>query len=151
MLRSHMSVAQFLLAVLAGIAILAAIACWAVPVRAQEDRWASPPHVREWFETLMQPDQPTVRCCGESDAYWADSFETSGNQYVAIITDERPPCSETVVPPECVMYRPHIPPGTKVLVPNHKLKFDKGNPTGHGVLFVTPQLVVLCYVAPGGG
>jgi hypothetical protein len=28
-------------------------------------------------------------CCGEADAYWADTFEEQDGKYVAIITDDR--------------------------------------------------------------
>jgi len=48
------------------------------------------PEIREWYQALMQPDNPSVSCCGEADAYWADSFEVDGDKYVAIITDSRP-------------------------------------------------------------
>src|SRR2546430_10693349 len=48
------------------------------------------PQVRKWFQSLIQPDAPFMSCCGEADAYWADSFEVDGDRYVAIITDERP-------------------------------------------------------------
>ena len=27
-----------------------------------------PPHIRKWFQGLMQPDHPRVSCCGEADA-----------------------------------------------------------------------------------
>jgi hypothetical protein len=47
------------------------------------------PAQREWFDGLMQPDNPNRRCCGLADAYWADSYEVKDNQYIAIITDER--------------------------------------------------------------
>ena len=30
------------------------------------------PEVREWYQALMQPDNPAASCCGEADAYWAD-------------------------------------------------------------------------------
>ena len=36
------------------------------------------PEIREWYQALMQPDNPSVSCCGEADAYWADSFEVDG-------------------------------------------------------------------------
>src|ERR1700733_99252 len=42
------------------------------------------PEIREWYQHLMQPDNPAVSCCGEADAYWADSFEVDGDKYVAI-------------------------------------------------------------------
>jgi hypothetical protein len=38
----------------------------------------------------MRPDEPYLRCCGLADAYWADSYEVKGDQYIAIITDTRP-------------------------------------------------------------
>lgn len=103
---------------------------------------ATDQQLREWFQNLMQPDNPRVSCCGEADAYWADSYEVQGDQYVAIITDERP---------DEPLKRPHIDVGTKFIVPNYKLKFDEGNPTGHGVIFVRRHdNYVFCYVAPGG-
>ena len=104
------------------------------------DPWAStPPEIRAWYRGLMQPDNPNISCCGEADAYHADLFEIDGDQYVAIITDERE-----------LTGRPHIAPGTRVTVPNHKLKFDRGNPTGHGVIFMNTALTVYCYVVPAG-
>jgi hypothetical protein len=54
--------------------------------------------------------------------------------YVAIITDGKGV----------------IPNGTKIPVPNHKLKWDKGNPTGHGIIFMGLRGQVYCYVVPGG-
>ena len=94
----------------------------------------SPPHVRRWFQGLRQPDNPRVSCCGEADAYEADIFEVDGGRYVAIITDGKG----------------DIPNGTKIPVPNHKMKWDEGNPTGHGISFIGIQGQVYCYVAPGG-
>ena len=108
-----------------------------VPAAARDDgQWAnSPPHVREWFQSLRQPDHPRVSCCGEADAFEADTFETEGDHYVAIITDGKGV----------------IEPGTRIPVPNPKMKWDAGNPTGHGIIFIGPQKQVYCYVAPGGG
>jgi hypothetical protein len=100
-----------------------------------------PPHVRAWFQKLMQPDLPTISCCGEADAYWADSFEVDGDRYVAIITDERP---------DGPLGRPHRESGQRIVVPNHKIKWDDGNPTGHGIIFIGMGGQVYCYVPPGG-
>jgi hypothetical protein len=47
------------------------------------------PAVVQWYETLMQPDNPTISYCGSADAYYADVFETDGDRYVAVITDTR--------------------------------------------------------------
>ena len=53
-------------------------------------QWASvDPSIYKWFQSLMQPDYPTISCCGSADAYYADSFESDGDRYVAIITDTR--------------------------------------------------------------
>jgi hypothetical protein len=99
------------------------------------------PAIRAWYRALMQPDNPTTSCCGEADAYWADSYEVDGDKYVAIITDARP---------DEPLRRRHIDVGTKIVVPNHKLKYDQSNPTGHGIIFLSTGDFVYCYVAPGG-
>jgi hypothetical protein len=105
-------------------------------------QWKKQPTiVREWFQKLMQPDNPYVSCCGEADAYWADQFEMGDGQYVAIITDDRP---------DGPLGRPHRRIGEKIVVPNHKIKWDAGNPTGHGVIFIGAGDQVYCYVTPGG-
>jgi len=99
------------------------------------------PEIREWYQALMQPDNPSISCCGEADAYWAASFEVEGDKYVAIITDSRP---------DEPLRRKHIDVGTRIVVPNHKLKYDQSNPTGHGIIFLNRGDYVYCYVAPGG-
>jgi hypothetical protein len=98
--------------------------------------------VRRWFQSATMPDNPGTSCCGEADAYYADSFEVEDGQYVAIITDER-----------VVQGRPVVPVGTKVKVPNNKLPnpgVQQPNPTGHGVIFMNGSRVVYCYFPPGG-
>jgi hypothetical protein len=101
----------------------------------------------EWYASLKQPDAPGTSCCGESDAYFADSFEvTKDGDYVAIITDERP---------DVPLQRDHIEVGTKIVIPKYKIKFDQGNPTGHGILFVkkyegSDEWMIYCYLPPGG-
>ena len=84
-------------------------------------------------ESCCEPEAKS-ECCGEADAYEADIFEVDGGRYVAIITDGKG----------------DIPNGTKIPVPNHKMKWDEGNPTGHGIIFIGIQGQVYCYVAPGG-
>jgi hypothetical protein len=90
--------------------------------------------VRDWYRDLMQPDNPFMSCCGEADAFEADTFEIDGDHYIAIITDGKG----------------ILPPGTRITVPNQKMKWDRGNPTGHGIIFIGNQGQVYCYVAPGG-
>lgn len=106
-------------------------------------QWSnSDPAISQWYKTLMQPDNEAVPCCGESDAYWADSYEVSPDgEYIAIITDDRP---------DEPLRRQHIDVGTRIVIPKYKLKYDQSNPTGHGIVFTTPSLYVYCYVAPGG-
>ena len=98
---------------------------------------------RQWFNGLMRPDRPTLSCCGLADAYWADSYEVKGDQYVAIITDTRND--------EPLGRAQHIEAGTRVAVPNSKIKWGSGNPTGHGIIFIGIAGNVFCYLPPGGG
>lgn len=96
---------------------------------------------RQWYQGLMQPDNPSVSCCGESDAYWADEVHYRDGKTYAVITDDRD---------DAPRMRPHIDIGTEFEVPNFKLKYDQGNPTGHGVIFLSRGGWVYCYVLPGG-
>lgn len=102
---------------------------------------ATAPEVREWYKSLMQPDAPTVSCCGEADAYYADETHFRAGKTYAVITDDRP---------DEPRGRPHIAIGTEVEVPDSKLKWDRSNPTGHGVVFMSRVGYVFCYVQPGG-
>jgi hypothetical protein len=119
---------------------------WAVSqAHARDNGWESTPaNERKWFQSLMQPDNPSMSCCGEADAYEADLFETEGDHYVAVITDTR----RDTFPNGA--FRPHIPPGTRIAVPNSKMKWDQGNPTIHGYIFIGSSGQLYCYVAPGG-
>ena len=123
--------------------IIISLMLLASPTAARDlGQWEIQPlQVRQWFQKLMQPDDPTASCCGEADAYWADSFEVDESRYVAIITDERP---------DAPLGRPHRMVGERILVPNHKIKWDEGNPTGHGIIFLGTSGHVYCYVPPGG-
>jgi hypothetical protein len=98
---------------------------------------------RQWFQELRQPDNPNLSCCGETDGYWADSYEVKGDQYVAIITDTRDD--------KKLGRAQHIEAGTRVTVPNSKIKWGSGNPTGHGIIFIGLGGDVFCYLPPGGG
>ena len=99
------------------------------------------PRISAWFKSLMQPDNPHMSCCGEADAYWADGVEVKDGQIIAIITDNRP---------DEPLGRAHVPVGTRIVVPPHKLKWDRGNPTGHTVIFLSRDRSVYCYVQNGG-
>lgn len=101
----------------------------------------SDPVIHQWYKTLTRPDAPSSICCTEADAYWADEFYVRDGKMYARITDERD---------DVPLGRPHIPNGTEIEVPPEKLKWDRGNPTGHGVLFVSKGGYTWCYVQPGG-
>ena len=99
------------------------------------------PAVREWFRSLMQPDAPMSSCCGEADAYWADEIHVRDGKTYAVITDDRD---------DAPLKRPHVDVGTEIEIPNNKLKYNRGNPTGHGVVFMSYSRFVFCYVQPTG-
>jgi hypothetical protein len=114
---------------------LTVLAPGAPAVARDNGQWASAPsEIREWFQGLRQPDHPRISCCGEADAFEADQFETEGDHYVAIITDGKGV----------------IQNGTRISVPNTKMKWDRGNPTGHGIIFIGDHGQIYCYVTPGG-
>lgn len=113
------------------------------------------PAIRNWYAGLMQPDNPTVSCCGEGDAYWADEahvehLDDGTDRVIAVITDDRD---------DEPLHRIHENIGKRYVIPERKIKWDKGNPTGHVILFLgtvvwdhgEPQgRAVLCYVMSGG-
>ena len=135
--RSHSDTWK-VVAIMWAIGIVIMLAIWVAAAHARDGgQWgALDAAVSEWFRTLMQPDNPAVSCCGEADAYEADSFEVEGDHYVAVVTAHRAVSN--------------IPVGTRIPVPNKKMKWDQGNPTGHGIIFVGTQGQVFCYVTPGG-
>lgn len=102
---------------------------------------AQDPSQREWYQSLMQPDAPASSCCGEADAYFCDGYSARGDKAFCTITDDRD---------DAPRGRPHVDVGTVIEIPQHKLKWDRGNPTGHGVVFLSRNRFVFCYVQPGG-
>lgn len=119
---------RYVMGLCAGLVVMPAVA-------RDNGQWGgSPIEVREWFQGLMQPDDPYKSCCGEADAFEADTFEVEGDHYIAVVTDGKGV----------------IPSGTRIPVPNQKMKWDRGNPTGHGIIFIGSAGQVYCYVAPGG-
>lgn len=111
----------------------------AAPATARDNgQWEnSDPKIREWMQGLKRPDNPTMSCCGESDAYWCDDISVRKGKTYCKITDDRP---------DKPRGRPHIPLGTEFEIPNAKLKYDEGNPTGHSIIFVNPYGYVWCFV-----
>lgn len=97
----------------------------------------SDPAIRQWYKSLMRPDLPAHSCCGEADAYWCDDISVRAGKTYCKITDDRP---------DKPLGRPHRALGTEFEIPNEKLKFDAGNPTGHAVIFVSAYGMVICFV-----
>ncbi len=117
--------------------ITAALAC-AAPAQARDNgQWGDGP-LAQWYRSLMQPDNPTMSCCGDADAYQADDWTAhSGGSLDATITDARGNAGHKV--------------GETFFVPAAKVKWDAGNPSGHAVLFLSiGGSAVFCFV-PGGG
>lgn len=140
--RSEARRAAVLTSLLLGALAAFVFACTGVTHARDLGQWeGADPAVREWYRTLTQPDNPAASCCGEGDAYWADVAETKGGQLLAVITDDRE---------DTKLARRHVPIWTRIVVPPHKIKFDRGNPTGHIVVFLNWANDVLCYVQNGG-
>lgn len=107
--------------------------------------------LRQWYAALMQPDVPETSCCGEADAYWADDVRVRDGRVYASITDDRD---------DAPRGRLHVENGTEFEIPPNKLKWSNSdpqrtvkiarNPTGHGVIFISRDGYVFCYVLPGG-
>src|SRR5258707_11337536 len=125
------------------ILFLGIFSCLIAGVNARDlGQWeAVDPAIREWYQSLMQPDVPTASCCGEADAYWADEIHVRDGKTYATITDDRE---------DAPRGRPHVPMGTEIEIPNNKLKWDKSNPTGHGILFLSRGGYLFFYLQPRG-
>ncbi len=121
-----------LAAVLAGMAFLAA------PAAAHDH---DHPELDAWYKSLMMPDMPNIPCCGKADAYWCDKINVKDGKTFCTITDDRP--NEP-------LHRMPVPVGTVIEIPDHKLTWKYGNPTGHAIVFLSRQMSVYCFVQGGG-
>lgn len=104
-------------------------------------REGSDPEIRQWYKSLMQPDNPNASCCGEADAYWCDDISVRNGKMYCRITDPRP---------DAPLGRPHREIGEEFEIPPEKLKHDRGNPTGHYLIFLRVDGYVWCFVQAGG-
>lgn len=127
------------------LAAIPIIASLLVPVH-DDGQWGNQdPAVREWYKSLMQPDV-NASCCGEADAYWCDEIHVSNGHTTCTITDDRP---------DEPLQRPHVAIGTVIEIPDVKLKWDRGNPTGHAIVFMSRggmgfKRYVFCFVQGSG-
>lgn len=97
------------------------------------------PDLDGWYAGLKQPDNPSASCCGVADAYWCDDYYARDGKAFCRITDDR-----------VVAGRPPVPVGTEIEIPDRKLKWDRGNPTGHAVVFLSSGGSVFCFVQSSG-
>lgn len=101
----------------------------------------SDPSIKQWYKSLMQPDNPSASCCGEADAYYCDDISVRQGKTFCKITDDRP---------DMPSGRVHRDIGTEFEIPPNKLKWDAGNPTGHAVIFLRVDGMVWCFVQGSG-
>jgi hypothetical protein len=88
----------------------------------------------DWMRSLMRPDYPMSFCCGPADQYYVREYRPSQENGVAftamvLSNDGRPDFS--------------------VEIRREKVIWDRVNPTGRGVIFLSGR-EVLCFV-PGMG
>lgn len=110
-----------------------------------QGQWNGDPGIKEWFESLKQPDYPAASCCGEADAYWCDEIHVKDFDGVkktfCKITDDRD---------DDALKRMSVPIGTEIEIPDYKLTWKDGNPTGHSIVFLSRGMYVYCFVQSGG-
>ncbi len=115
--------------------ILAAFFIQACPVRGES--------LSDWFENLNRFEHSIgmmVSCCEEYDAVYADQWRVDElGQLFATVTGAGP--------------RNHwwAPIGREYYISDYKIVWNRGNPTGHSILFVSPlTLQSLCFVFAEG-
>jgi hypothetical protein len=123
--------------------VAAIIACmfYTLPARAHD---MENPELDKWYESLKQPDNPTISCCGVADAYWCGNPYTRNGKNYCKLEDDR------VVPNRT----PH-PVGMEIEIPDRKMMDGHktlGNPTGHNVIFLTSGSLpsVYCFILDSG-
>jgi hypothetical protein len=108
----------------------------AVPALARDDgQWSSqPPEIRQWFGSVMQPNN-RASCCGEADAFDVrlDGEEQNGDIRAIILNG-----------------RGIYPDGTLVLVPHTKLQAKYGNPLDKVILFIGAKGEPICLIPKVG-
>lgn len=130
------------LAIVAVLSLIALLFSIRITPARDVGQWdGSDPKIVEWYRELMQPDNPNASCCGEADAYWADEIHVRDGKTFAKITDDRP---------DEPLKRPHREIGEEFEIPDHKLKWDRSNPTGHAIVFLSRGGFVFCFVQGSG-
>ncbi len=134
--RMRRALKMFILGAVVGVFLVVAAA-----IKASAHDHEHPDH-NQWYSELRQPDNPHLSCCGEKDAYWCDEYFAKDGKAFCRVTDDR-----------VIKGRPPVPVGTLIAIPDHKLKHDRGNPTGHAIVFGTMlggEFYVYCFVQGTG-
>lgn len=118
-------------------ALVGLFLCAQVHARDNGQWEGSDPNIREWYKSLMQPDIPTLSCCGEADAYYCDDIHVRDGKSYCKITDTRD---------DKPLGRPHREIGEEFEIPPNKLKWDRSNPTGHSIIFLSTSGYTWCFV-----
>lgn len=114
--------------------LIAIILSFAAPAYSA-GRWDEvDPETRAWFESLRQPDNPSVSCCGSGDAYFVDELEITNGKVFATITDNR---------------GNPLPLGLKLEIPKHKMNRDP-NIMNRYIVFASPDGRVFCFISGTG-
>jgi hypothetical protein len=98
---------------------------------------------------------PSISCCGDSDAYWCDEVHVRDKKTYCNITDDRDDA-----PLKATAYSILALRSTFLM---HKLTWKDGNPTGHAIVFLyisrsmmadgsetNQDYHVYCFVQAGG-
>lgn len=127
---------------LAPLLVILSLICQQTAYSRDSGQWEkTDPATREWFANLRQPDNPAMSCCGEGDAYWCDEVHVRDGKTFCNITDDRD---------DAPLHREHVDVGTEIFIPDHKLTWKDGNPTGHAIVFLSRNQFVWCFVQNGG-
>jgi hypothetical protein len=92
----------------------------------------------DWMKTLMQPDLPLSSCCGPADQFFVREYWPSQRDGVAF---------------EVIVLARDGQPDFQIDISQHKVIWDRVNPTGREVIFISESAwgrAVLCFV-PGAG
>jgi hypothetical protein len=118
--------------IICALAALAATAALARP----SPQWADEPaEIRQWFQSVMQPENPYQSCCGEADAFEVE------------LTGDNPDGS---IATKIIDGKDIIPNGTEIDVPRSKLQAKYGNPLDKYILFIGSGGRIYCLIPKVG-
>lgn len=99
-------------------------------------QWADEPQeIRQWFQSVMEPDNPTQSCCGEADAYEVEMVGNDPDGSIEVRTLAGP-------------YEYFV--GKLYSVPREKMQTRYGNPLDKSILFLSNIGKPLCLIPKSG-